>query len=347
MTPRAGSRTLRLGVLSLLLHVTLLGALPCETSGGVKNVTLVLNSSPNGLHTGIVYAQRKGFYTRAGLLVTIERGRGSGLSVRQTLTRQATFAIGELAAVIEARTQGLDVYAISLLMERFPGILIALEKSGIKKTADLKGKRLASPASSFSRILFPMFAQRTNLPIRTLRWKNIPPQDGIITLLAGKADAVVTSETSRWRYERAARRKNLKVITFPYIAEGIDIYSLSLVTALRVIEKNPEVVRNMVGATIRGIARAMVHPVEAYELFMKTFPSYRPEIAKDEWRVYLKNWSPEKLKHPGLGVFEKGRVATLQSLLIRGRQLTEELQPDSFFTNQFTPSVQVKKGYLN
>ena len=103
----------------------------------------------------------------------------------------------------------------------------------------------------------------------------------------------------------------------------------------------------MVGATIRGIARAMVHPVEAYELFMKTFPSYRPEIAKDEWRVYLKNWSPEKLKHPGLGVFEKGRVATLQSLLIRGRQLTEELQPDSFFTNQFTPSVQVKKGYLN
>lgn len=346
MTPGARSQTLCLSVLLLLLSVAFHGVLPNEALG-IQNVTLILNASPNGLHTGIVYAQRKGFYTRAGLLVTIERGRGSGHSVRQTVTRQTAFAVGELAAVIEARTQGLDVYAVTLLMDRFPGMLIALEKSGIKKAIDLKGKRLASPPSSFSRILFPMFAQRTNLPIRTLRWKDISPQDGIIVLLAGKTDAVVTSETSRWRYERAARRKNLKVTSFPYIAEGVDIYSLSLVTSLRMIEEKPEVVRNLVDSTIRGIAQAMEHPVEANELFMKTFPSYRPEIAAHEWRVYLKNWSPEKLKNPGLGFFEKNRVATLQSLLIRGRQLTEELPPERFFTNRFTPSVRVKLTHLN
>ncbi len=338
MTLGAGSRTLCSWLFLLPLA---LGASP-DAVLAEKNVTLILNSPPNGLHAGIIYTQRKGFYARAGLLVTIERGRGSGHSVRAALKRQEAFAVGELAAVIEARTQGLDVYAVALLMERFPGMLIALERSGARKPAEFKGKRLAGPISSFSRILFPAFAQRAGLSLQSLRWKNIPPRDGIVVLLDRKADAVVTTETSRWRYERAAKRKNLNVVSFPYISEGVDIYSLCLITPLRMIEENAEVVRGMVGATIRGIAGAMEHPAEAVDLFLKTFPRYRPEGAAAEWRVYLKSWSPESLKRPGLGFLEEARVGMLQSLLIRGRQLTREFQPGSFFTNRFVPDVPAK-----
>ena len=73
-----------------------------------------------------VYTQGKGFFTRAGLLVTIERGRGSGHSVRAALKCQEAFTVGELATVLEARTQGLDVYDVASMMERYPGMLIAL-----------------------------------------------------------------------------------------------------------------------------------------------------------------------------------------------------------------------------
>ena len=102
-----------------------LGASPAAVLAA-KIVTLILNSPPNGLHAGIVYMQRKGFYTRAWLLATIERGRESGHSVRAALKRQEAFAVGELATVLEARTQGLDVYAVASLMERYPDMLIAL-----------------------------------------------------------------------------------------------------------------------------------------------------------------------------------------------------------------------------
>ena len=86
-----------------------------------------------------------------------------------------------------------------------------------------KGNRLAGPIFSFSRILFPAFAQRAGFSLQSLRCKNIPSQDGIVALLDGKADAVVASQTSRWRYKRAAKRKNLNVVSFSYISEGVDM----------------------------------------------------------------------------------------------------------------------------
>ena len=88
---------------------------------------------------------------------------------------------------------------------------------------ELKGNRLAGPIFSFSRILFPAFAQRAGFSLQSLRWKNIPSQDGIVVLLDGKADAVVASQTSRWRYKWAAKRKNLNVVSFSYISEGVDM----------------------------------------------------------------------------------------------------------------------------
>lgn len=101
-------------------------------------------------------------------------------------------------------------------------------------------------------------------------------------------------------------------------------------------------VRDMVDVTIRGTAGAIEHPAEAVDLFLKTFARYQPEGAADEWRVYLKSWSPESLKHPELEFLEKARVRILESLLIRGRQLPHEFQPGSLFTNRFVPDIPAK-----
>ena len=65
----------------------------------------------------------------------------------------------------------------------------------------------------------------------------------------------------------------------------------------------------MVDVTIRGTAGAMEHPAEAVDLFLETFARYQPEGAADEWRVYLKSWSPESLKHPELEFLEEARVS--------------------------------------
>lgn len=106
----------------LYLLPLVLGASP-DAVLAAKIVTLILNPPPNGLRASIVYTQRKGFFLYPGLVLG---AAGAGHSVRAALKRQEAFAVDELATVIEARTQGLDVYAVASLMERYPGMLIAL-----------------------------------------------------------------------------------------------------------------------------------------------------------------------------------------------------------------------------
>jgi NitT/TauT family transport system substrate-binding protein len=314
----------------------------CGGAHAAQNVTLVLNSPPNGLHTAVIYTQRKGFYTRAGLLVTIERGRGSGHTVRTLHKREMAFGVAEMAAVVESRAEGLDLAGLALLMERYPGSLIALESSGIRSPADLPGKRLAGSVSSFSRILFPSFAERAGLRLDRMRWANIGPQSEIRALLTGKADAIVTSEVSRWRYDRAAGRRKKTVTSLLYTDQGMEVYGLSLLAPVRLIEEQEDIVRRMVEATVRGQAEAMSRPAEALDLFRRSFPDYPPEGAKAEWRVFVKSWSAQGLKKPGLGFYDKRKVGMLQSLLIRGRQLTKKFAVESFFTNRFVPKVSVR-----
>ncbi|MFQ5912660.1 MAG: ABC transporter substrate-binding protein, partial [Nitrospinota bacterium] len=263
-------------------------------------------------------------------------------TVRSVVKQQKAVGVGELSAVIEARAEGVDTIGVALVMERFPGTLIALKSAGIRSPADLEDRRLAGPASSFPRILFPSFAERAGVKLDKVRWSDIGSRAGIRTLLEGKADGVVTAETVRWRYERAARRRKKEIVSFPYAAQGVEAYGLSLLAPARLILEEEKVVRQMVVATIRGIAEAMMRPAEAFEVFQKSFPRYPAQGAKAEWRVFLKSWSPRGLKSPGLGFFEEARVRDLQSLLVRGRQLTKESPPDSFFSNRFVPNVSVR-----
>lgn len=317
----------------------------CLASGPVRaseNVALLLNAPPSGLHAGIVYAQRRGFYAQAGLAATIEAGKGSGQTVRTVVKQRRAFGLAELAAVIESRAEDVDTVGLALLMERFPGTAITLKGSGIQKPAALEGRRLAAAASSFSRILFPSFAERAGINLENVRWSDIGPTASIRALLAGEADAVVTAETVRWRFERAAARGKKEIRSFPYTAQGVEVYSLCLLAPARLVQEEQALVRRMVGATVRGLAEAMTRPAEALELFRRSFPEHPAEAAAAEWKVFVGSWSPEGLKDPGVGFFQENRVGQLQALLVRGRQLTREFPPSTFFTNRFVPQVSVQ-----
>jgi NitT/TauT family transport system substrate-binding protein len=332
---------LRAVVLLLSLTTSIIGGSP-GTTGAADNIVLVLNAPPSGIHAGIIYAQQKGFFTKAGLIATIERGKGSGYAVRNIVKRQMTFALGELAAVIESRAEGIDTVGLSLLMERFPAALLALKGSGLTQPADFEGKKLAAPPSSFARILFPAFAERARIDLEKVRWAKNGPNLGVETLLSGRAVGVATAETVRWRYQEGAKKKEKDIISFPYSDWGVNVYGLSLLAPARLIQEEENIVRRMVNAVVGGVGEAMMNPAEALRIFRQTFPNHSADGAEAEWKVFLKSWSPEGLKEPGFGFYEESRVRRLQTLLVRGRHLTREFPPDIYFTNRFIPKMSVQ-----
>ena len=332
--PRPGpGDKLRPILFSFLLSLFASGAVAQEP------VTLILNSPPNAIHSAFVLGQREGYYERAGIQLTIEAGRGSGSTLKALETREGAFGVAEVASLIEGRSEGIEVIGVLLLGERTGSTLFTLADSGIREPGDLEGRVVAGPSASFPRLLFPLLTQGTGLDLEDVRWIDVGTSAGISTLFEGKADAVVSSEVVRWRYERAAARRKKTILSLPFSRYGVHVYGLNLVASSRLVQNSPDLVRRMVDATAKAMEDALQRPSEALEFFQRAFPNYPADGAASEWRATLAGWSQETLKAGGFGKYEEEQMRELRAFLFRARQLRSEPPLARLFTNQFVPSL--------
>ncbi|MFL5644977.1 MAG: ABC transporter substrate-binding protein [Chloroflexota bacterium] len=89
-------------------------------------------------------AQQKGYYADGGLDVEFQNKIDPDLI---TLVGAGTLdlGIGDGTSVIPATSQGIPVEYVATIYGKFPNIVFAKESSGIKKPADLKGKKIGTP----------------------------------------------------------------------------------------------------------------------------------------------------------------------------------------------------------
>src|ERR1700744_2568753 len=91
-------------ILGLLLAL-LLPALPAVAG---EPVTLTLNWTPTADHSPFYYAKAQGWYEKAGIDLTIETGKGSGVSALKVGSGGSAFGVAALATMLVARGQGAD-----------------------------------------------------------------------------------------------------------------------------------------------------------------------------------------------------------------------------------------------
>jgi NitT/TauT family transport system substrate-binding protein len=89
-------------------------------------------------------AQQKGYYAEAGLDVEFQNKIDPDLI---TLVGAGTIdiGIGDGTSVIPAASNGIPVEYVATIYGQFPNIVFAKASSGIKKPADLKGKKIGIP----------------------------------------------------------------------------------------------------------------------------------------------------------------------------------------------------------
>ena len=74
-------------LLSALGAAAMLAAAP---AGAAESVNLMLNWTPTADHSPIYFAKAKGWYSQAGLDVTIEAGKGSAVSAQRIMSRKSS-----------------------------------------------------------------------------------------------------------------------------------------------------------------------------------------------------------------------------------------------------------------
>src|ERR1041384_2151554 len=132
------------GLEFIVVLTMLFGVLPAS-AGGPAELPLVrvqLHWMHQAQFAGLYVANALGYYEREGIRVELVPG-GPGVEPLEALAQsRVDVAIGWLSGALDAREKGRDVVNIAQLFKRPATILVCRRDAGIRRPADVRGKRI-------------------------------------------------------------------------------------------------------------------------------------------------------------------------------------------------------------
>ena len=135
-----------------LLAASLLLAGPAAAA---EKLDLVLNWVPTADHSPYYFAKAQGWYEKAGIDLTIETGKGSGVTAQRVGAGTAQLGIADMATALVARSKGAELVAVMNVYANSPQGLYWLKSSGIAGPKDFPGKKLGNPPGDAARVMWP------------------------------------------------------------------------------------------------------------------------------------------------------------------------------------------------
>src|SRR6201995_3655416 len=145
-------------------------------------VNLMLNWTPTADHSPFYYAKAQGWYEKAGIDLTIETGKGSGVSALKVGSGGAPFGIADLATMLVARSKGADVVALMSIYANTGQTFYWLKSYGVDGAKTFPGHKIGNPPGDASRVMWPAFAKAAGIAPDAVKVVNVGPTEKIAAL---------------------------------------------------------------------------------------------------------------------------------------------------------------------
>ncbi|MEY9884754.1 ABC transporter substrate-binding protein [Bradyrhizobium sp. USDA 329] len=235
---------------SALVLALALGATAMPAHAG-EAVNLILNWTPTADHSPYYYAKAQGWYEKAGIDLTIETGKGSGVSAAKVGSGGSPFGVADLATMLVAKSKGADTVAVMSVYANTGQTFYWLKSYGVNGVKDFAGHKIGNPPGDASRVMWPAFAKAAGLAPDSVGFVNVGPTAKIAALKSHTVDII-----SDFYNEH-----DLKVIEFGgdlgYVNWkdiGLNPYGNSLIVNGAYLQKNPKVVEDFVRVTQKAFA---------------------------------------------------------------------------------------------
>ena len=250
-----------------------------------QDVTLMLDWFPNADHVPIYAAQEMGLFTKHGLKVDILAPADPSDPLKLVAAGKYPLAVNYQPSVTIARSQGLPVKAIGILVEHPLNTISFLKSSGIKTPSDLKGRKIGYAVGPLDVVLFETIARNAGLKKEDYELINIG-FNITPSLLSGRIDAVIGAY---WNYEiNELALEGKEAGYFPLEKHGVpDFYELVFITNDSVLKAQPKIVVQFMTAMQQAIAWTKANPDKALELYFKANPDVRKELDARAFRATL------------------------------------------------------------
>jgi ABC-type nitrate/sulfonate/bicarbonate transport system substrate-binding protein len=298
-----------------------------------KDLTFVLDWTPNTNHTGIYVALAKGYYEDAGLNVSIIQPPEDGATMMVASGKaQLGIDFQDYLTPVFASKDKIPVTAVAALIQHNTSGIISLKEDGIETPKGLEGKNYAT----------------WELPIEQAMLKNIVEADGGDFSKVNLIPEYVTDEVSAlqqdidaiWIYyawagiatEQAGLETNM--IYFKDITPEFDYYSPVIIANDNFLAEDPDTARAFLAATAKGYEFAIENPEEAAKILCEQVPELNLEMVTAS-QLWLRD--QYKAEVPRWGYIDPARWDAFYAWLYRNG-LTEEIPAGTGFTNDFLPA---------
>ena len=265
--------------------------------GAPKGATVVLDFTPNAVHTGIYAAQAEGFYENAGIDLQIQVPGESTDAPKLLAAGRTDFAVLDITDLGIAEEKGLELVGLMPIVQRPLAAVLARAEGPVARPRDMDGHTVGV----------------TGLPSDTAVVESEVSADGgdpsgvdevtigfnaVAALAAGKVDAA----TGFWNAEAVeAERKGIPLRVFKVDEYGAPPYpELVLTTTRKELEAEPKMVEAMVAATRRGYKFTVKQPQKALGDLLAANPSLEKADQEAQLEVLLPALHPAPFKEPVL-----------------------------------------------
>jgi NitT/TauT family transport system substrate-binding protein len=325
---------IRFFVFFLLIAIFLLSA----CSGGtdtqpaapteLTKIRLPMGYIPNVQYAPYYAAVHQGFYAEEGLEIEFDYSFETD-GVALVAANELPFALVSGEQVLLAREQGLPVVFVASWYGDYPIGIVSKAEQNITDPSQLAGKKVGIPGlfgASYVGLRALLHAgglSETDITLESIGFNQVE------ALAADQVDAAVVYVTNE-PIQLAAQGYDINVIP---VADYALLASNGIITNETVLKENPELVRRMVDATLRGINFTSVHTDDAFEN-TKNFVEGLAEADQGVQRAVLEA-SVALYQLDPLGYSDPAAWENMETLLLDMELLSAPLDLGTAYSNDF------------
>jgi NitT/TauT family transport system substrate-binding protein len=323
--------------MALALGLALLGS---AAQAEVSNVKITLDWIIQGTHAPFFIAQEKGYFKAGGVSVdAIDAGNGATNVAVKVAGGAYQFGWVDIPSMIlfNAKNPSTPLIAVYVSFDTSPLAFITRKSAGIRKPADLEGKKIAGGPGTAVHDTASILFKAANAGNVKVDWVAVQPQLFGPMFKRGEVDGTggFTNSNIPAILEMGFSMDDLFVLK--YSDFGADMYGLALVTRKKFADENPQTTRAVVKALNQGTKDTIAEPQKALELLKARDPMMKMDIEKVRLDIALGLTKTANVASNGLSSVTPQKLQQTIDAIASAYQLAASPDPATIYTDRYLP----------